>query len=223
MANRKVTLKMRITENGKRKYVPAAFEKGKIKSGWAMIGKTATERKDGVYCLRYMKNGKRKYDTIKGGAAEAIVALRKKQAAMAAVAEGLEVAEERQEPKQITSNKVVEIRPAAGTPQHGNEPLMVTPAVTNGRPLKEAVEKYLKDTQAGGTHNTWLNYNLALNYFLECCKKEFVEQLDRETSCTSLTRSNATRNHSSKATSRCPPEPFGTTSRSSEPSCSPTA
>ena len=46
--------------------------------------------------------------------------------------------------------------------------------------LREAREDFLEDIQLSRQRKTWLGYCLSLSYFMECCSKTFVEDIDRK-------------------------------------------
>lgn len=161
MANLKVALLIRVRlADGSRPYCkPVYSANGKIKPLHALVSGNAEHHPEGCYALRYLDGRRLKYDSLGDDPAVALVAKRKKETCLQALADGLTV---------IESPAARSIRPAR------------EPKPKAKLPLADTADKYLNEVSGAKSHKTYQNYSVALKLFLESCKKQYLEDVERQ-------------------------------------------
>jgi integrase/recombinase XerD len=147
----KVNITKRIkTESGWRFCTPAFAANGKLKPNVVLIDGEEQTHAEGRYYIDYLLDGQRKRLAAGATAAEAMSAAEKQTRTLAA-------------------------HKAAA---HAGMTLPKTPAA-GSRQLREAVDIYLAEIEAHKKPKTHSAYRTALNYFLESCHKQTVEDITR--------------------------------------------
>jgi integrase/recombinase XerD len=159
-----VRLKIRVRlSDGSRPFLdPVPASKGKLKPLCAMVNGTPEHHPEGVYFLRYAKDGKRVWEAVGSDPQIALDAKRKKERVLAAIAAGATVIE--RDSTEETSPKMQE----ASTTERGTL-------------LSEAIEEYLTEVSLQKAPATYVAYEHTLRLFRETCNDgQPLEQLERK-------------------------------------------
>jgi len=158
MANREVNLtkRIRIPDDNSTRFCPVVVSaNGRIKPDVVLINGKEERHSEGSYYIEWYSGSKRNRVSVGTNAADAMARRLRKEAELNAISHGATIA-----------------------PEPG----------TTGRPLAKAIANYLDDVRTKqltnkpnnfGRHNTTGCYSTALDYFLESCHKQTLEQIDR--------------------------------------------
>ena len=152
MSNRKVALLIRIKfADGSRSYCKPVFSaNGKLKPLFALVSGKPEYHSEGCYVLRYLDGRRLTYQSLGPDPAVALVAKRKKEVCLQALADGLTVIEG------------PSLRPAR--PQADRQP-----AKEAKRRIDKAVEDYLNEVSRHKAWSTYRHYATTLRLFQCSC------------------------------------------------------
>ena len=149
---RLVNLTKRVMVNGGLRYCPVIeAANGRIRPDVVMVDGTEERHPEGSYYIDYREGEKRQRLTVGKNAADAQSARLAKQAELNAVKAGLEILD---------------------------APVMIGGQAKHS--LAAAIASYLEDVKLSKKPKTYSAYSTALNYFVESCRKQFVEDIDRK-------------------------------------------
>jgi integrase/recombinase XerD len=147
-----VRLKIRVKlPNGSRAYIEPVFSSNnKLKPHYGLVDGKPRHHPEGVYHLRYMKNGKRVWEPVGKDPQAALTAQRRVEHKL----EGIDLDSD------------------------GSEPVVVVQQ--NGKTdLAEAMAEYLKDIASAKSKSTLYAYRHTLKVFATTCSKKYLEQVTR--------------------------------------------
>ena len=155
----KLYIRVRL-DNGRRVHVDPVFaENQKLKPLFALINGKPEKHNEGVYYLRYLKDGKYTWEAAGADSQEAVRKLNQKNVSFEAQANGLKVVADDQ----------------AGERRHVSN----RQTRDNGIRTSEATTTYLIDTEKYKSEKTYTAYSQTLRTFRESCKKDYLHQIDR--------------------------------------------
>ena len=148
-----VSLYIRIrTASGRHPYVqPVYVNSGRLKPFCAMVDGQPEHHPEGVYYLRFLRDGKRVWEAVGSEPAQALAKLSRREKIQDAIAAGVQVI----------------------------EPEKPKPQANPRRPLTRAVDEYLGDISKYRAPSTYVAYRKALEEFLKSCTKEEPSEIDR--------------------------------------------
>lgn len=159
-----VRLKIRVRlSDGSRPFLdPVPTPNGKLKSLYAVVNGKPELRPEGVYFLRYAKDGKRIWKAVGSDPQIALDAKRKKERVLAAIAAGVAVLEN------------------DGAEEALPEP-EASPSAEAGTLISDAIGEYLAEVGLQKAPATYVAYEHTLRLFRESCKdRQYLEQIERK-------------------------------------------
>ena len=146
-----VNITKRIDTPDGRRFCPVIFSpNGRIKPDWVEVDERQEKHPEGAYYLDWTEDGQRRRMAVGPDATAAYNSLKKKQSEFEAIARGLVVTDP------VEEEETARLR------------------------LRAAKADFLEDIQLSRQRKTWLGYCLSLRYFMECCSKTFVEEIERK-------------------------------------------
>ena len=146
-----VNITKRIDTPDGRRFCRVIFTpNGRIKPDWVEVDERQEKHPEGAYYLDWTEDGQRRRMAVGSDATAAYNSLKKKQSEFEAIARGLVVTD----PVEEEENARLRLRAAKAD--------------------------FLEDTQLSRQRKTWLGYCLTLRYFMECCSKTYVEEIERK-------------------------------------------
>jgi integrase/recombinase XerD len=144
MSTPKVRLYIRVVlPDGTRSFLDPVFSGNqKLKEGWAILDEQPQRFDEADYYLRYLKNGKRSFESVGSDAQQALTAKRRTELRLQAAADGIEIPAD-------------EHRAGLGS----------VPA--SSRPLLDCIADYIAETKAHKSAKTLSAYSETLLTFLE--------------------------------------------------------
>jgi hypothetical protein len=144
MSTPKVRLYIRVVlPDGTRSFLDSVFsDNQKLKEGWAILDEQPQRFDEADYYLRYLKNGKRSFESVGSDAQQALTAKRRTELRLQAAADGIEIPAD-------------EHRAGLGS----------VPA--SSRPLLDCIADYIAETKAHKSAKTLSAYSETLLTFLE--------------------------------------------------------
>jgi hypothetical protein len=185
-----VRLKLRVRTDKGFRYVNPVFEgktskkdgetseKGgeprqKLKYGYAWIGREQKKFSEANYVLRYQENGKRKYESLTCAPDLILRRLQTKKLTLAAKANGIDLINEDGVPTSVVDT-VTSVKEAV------KECLEEIKPAKTLRNFQEHVKTYIAEKKLFTSHKTFLAHQIALKGFAVSCRKQNLEDLDRQ-------------------------------------------
>lgn len=151
MGNKEVNLTRRVRVDGKDRYAPVAYAaNGRIRADYVIIDGKPTHFTGGAFYLDWYEDGKRKRQSVGTDAGQAAAKRHLQEGYLRAKSSGVE-----------------------------NVPTLPREKQQNGNLLGTAVTNYLAEIELNKKPKTLAAYTTALDYFLECCDRQTVEEITR--------------------------------------------
>lgn len=163
MVTPKVQLYIRAAlPDGSRQYLkPVKLANGALKNGWAILDGKPRQFADFTYYLRYLRDGRRVWESVGDDASLATIARRRTELRLSAAAEGMVLPGQRTESRQ--TDEIVS---------------------SSGRLLQDAIDEYLAEIKQHKSEKTRACYTLTLRLFVESLGRKAdslsIERVNRE-------------------------------------------
>jgi integrase/recombinase XerD len=152
MANQEVNLTRRIRVDGKDRYAPVVYAaNGRIRADYVLINDKEKYHPGGAFYLDWYEGSKRFRQSVGTDPAQAAAKRHMQEGILRAKSAGV-----------------------------ANVPALAREAAKNGKLLGNAVDTYLAEIKISKKPKTLAAYTTALNYFLESCQKQTLENITRD-------------------------------------------